>query len=360
MKLIIGGQENMLRRKAAVWVLLLTLGVVSALDAQTTKFQQLLEAAKKEQELVLWSTTPEEDVMPQIVAAFNKRFGLNIHVSQVPMGTRDFTPRVLAGLQAGRVEVDMGQGSSDTVLILNQNGALENFDWVGTFSRDFPAIKRRVERVIPEFRGRVLDYWHLAYCISYRPDRVKQADVPRTWDGLADAKWRGQVVLNQAGSPFHYFAPFWGPEKVLELARKLKANQPIFAKGSPGVSAAIESGQATMGAPTIGQAAFGKDKGAPVDWLLPSEIPIEIEHFIIPKGAPHPNLARLWAAWITTEGQPLFEKLTKNGLAWPEDDSFLSRRLKEEKTKYNFIETTEQNRIMDKTLKQIAAIYLGK
>jgi len=349
----------MLRREAAI-VLLLIWGAASSLHAQPTKFQQLLEGAKKERELILWSNTPEEDVLPQIVAAFNKRFGLNINVSQVQMGTRDFTPRVLAGLQAGRVEVDIGQGSSDTVLILNEKNALETFDWVGVFGRDFPAIKRRVDRVIPEFRGKVLDYWHLAYCFSYRPDRVKAADVPRTWEGLADPKWRGQVVLNQAGSPFHYFAPFWGAEKVLELARKLKANQPVFAKGSPGVAAAIETGQATLGAPTIGQAAFGKDRGAPVDWLLPAEIPIEIEHFIIPKGVPHPNLARLWAAWITTEGQPLFEKLTKNGLAWAEDDSFLARRLKQDKTKYRFIETTQQNRIMDKTLKQISEIYLGK
>jgi iron(III) transport system substrate-binding protein len=360
MKFTIGGREKMLRRQAAVSVLLLTLGVAPSVAEQTSKFQQLLEAAKKERELVLWSNTPDEDELPPIVAAFNKRFGLNIKVNQVPMGTRDFTPRVLAGLQAGHVEVDIGQGSSDTVLILTQKGALENFDWVGTFGRDFPAIKRRVDRVIPEFRGKVLDYWHLAYCIGFRPDRVKQAELPRTWEGLADPKWRGQVVVNQAGSPFHYFAPFWGPEKVLELVRKLKANQPVFAKGSPGVSAAIESGQATLGAPTIGQAVLGKEKGAPVDWLLPSEIPIEIEHLIIPKKVPHPNLARLWAAWITTEGQPLFEKLTKNGLAWAEDDSFLSRRLKQNGTKYNFIETTEQNRIMDKTLKQIAEIYLGK
>jgi len=339
---------------------LLTLVAVPPLGAQTNKFQQVLEAAKKERELVLWSTTPEEEMTPQIVAAFNKRFGMNIKVNQVPMGTRDFTPRVLAGIQAGRVEVDIGQGSSDTVYILNEKGALENFDWIGTFGRDFPAIKRRVERVIPEFRGKVLDYWHLAYCITYRPDRVKESDVPRTWEGLTDPKWRGQVVVNQAGSPFHYLAPFWGTEKVLELSRKIKANQPVFAKGSPGVAAAIETGQATLGVTTIGQADFRKIAGAPVDWLTPSEIPIEIEHFIIPKGAPHPNLARLWAAWITTEGHPLFEKLTRNGFAWPEEDSFLSNRLKQYKTTYRFIETKEQHAVMHKTLKQIAEIYLGK
>lgn len=119
------------------------------LDAQTTKFQQLLEAAKRERELNLWSNTPEEEVIGEVVEAFNKRFGLKIMVNQVPMGTRDFTPRMLAGAQAGRIEGDLGQGSSDTVFILTEKGLLENFDWVGTFGQQFPEIKRRVERVAP-------------------------------------------------------------------------------------------------------------------------------------------------------------------------------------------------------------------
>jgi hypothetical protein len=38
------------------------------LGAQPVRFQQLLEAAKKEGELNLWSSTPEEDVAPKIVA----------------------------------------------------------------------------------------------------------------------------------------------------------------------------------------------------------------------------------------------------------------------------------------------------
>jgi hypothetical protein len=34
---------------------------------------------------------------------------------------------------------------------------------------------------------------------------------------------------------------------------------------------------------TVGQADFRRIKGAPLDWLTPSEIPIEIEHLITPQ-----------------------------------------------------------------------------
>ena len=344
-----------------IFLVLMTIGkTISVWGAQAVSFQSVLEAAKKDGELNVWSNTPEEETMPKILEAFNKRFGMRIKVNQVPMGSRDFTTRVLAGAQAGRVEVDMGQGATDINFIMDENNLLEDFDWVRVFGQAFPEIRRRVERVIPAFRGKVLDYWHLAYCVIYRTDRIKEADVPRTWEGLADPKWRGQLVLNQEGSPFHHIAPFWGMDRALDLVRKLKANQPIFARGSRGTAVAVESGEASIGITTIGQAEFRRQKGVPVDWLTPSEIPIEIEHLIIPKGTPHPNLARLWAAWITTEGRPLFENLTLNGLAWPEEDSLLARRLKQYGTKYRFIETREQSKMTVDAQKKLAETILGK
>jgi iron(III) transport system substrate-binding protein len=350
----------MLKYCAAILALAVIAAATPPVGAQTTKLQQLLDAAKKERELNLWSSTPEEEVIAEITEAFNKRFGLKIKVNQVSMGSRDFTTRVFAGAQAGRIEADVGQGATDILFILDEKGLLEDFDWVGVFGQEFPEIKRRVERVIPAFRGKVLDYWHLAYCIVYRTDRIKEAEVPRTWEGLADPKWRGHLVVNQEGSPFHHIAPFWGIDRVLELARRLKANQPTFARGSRGIAAALESGEANIGVTTIGQAEFRRQKGVPIDWLTPNEIPIETEHLIIVKGAPHGSLARLWAAWITTEGRPLFEKLTSNGLVWPEEDSFLSRRLKRYGTKYRFIENREQSKMTFEAQKKLAQVYLGK
>lgn len=132
----------------AVLLLFITIGLPSLLPgAQPARFQQLLEAAKKEGELNLWSSTPEEEVAPKLVEALNARFGMEIKVNQVSMDARVFTTRVLAGAQSGRIEADSGQGASDTAFILDENRMLEEFDWVGVFGQEFPAIKRRVEHV---------------------------------------------------------------------------------------------------------------------------------------------------------------------------------------------------------------------
>jgi hypothetical protein len=55
----------------------------------------------------------------------------------------------------------------------------------------------------------------------------------------------------------------------------------------------------------------------------------------------------------------LFESLTRNGLARPDEDSFFSGRIKQCGTKYVSIETKEQERVMAKARQKIVQIYLG-
>ena len=347
----------------AVLLLTLSLAAVSPANVQaasTNEFQQLVKAARGEGKLVLWSSTPPTVETPKLVEAFNKRFGMKIEVQQVSMITETFTNRILAGAQANRIEADLGQGAPDTAFVLLEKGMLQDFDWVGVFGQEFPLIKKRVERVGTPFRGKLIDYWHLAYGIGYRTDRVAKGDLPKTWEDLTSPKWKGQVALSATGGAIYHLAVVWGMEKLLDYTRKLKANQPVFASGIPAAAAALESGSANLSVSTIGQVEYLKAKGLPVDWTVPNEIPIAIEHLIIPKGAPHLNLARLWAAWITTEGRPLFEDLSKNGMVWPDEESFLSKKIKELGTKYQFAETKEQDALVLEAKKKIVAIYLGK
>ncbi len=106
-------------------ILLLVSATAGPLGAQAKIPQQLVENAKREGEVNLWSTTPDETVTPKIVEAFNKRFDLKIKLNQTPMGSRDLVTRILAGSAASKIEVDIGQGSSDSVAILAEEGLLE-------------------------------------------------------------------------------------------------------------------------------------------------------------------------------------------------------------------------------------------
>ena len=70
----------------------ITIGQTRSLwGAQTVSFQSVLEGAKKDGELNLWSNTPEEETMPKILEAFNKRFGGNVRFRNDNFGSKIYT-----------------------------------------------------------------------------------------------------------------------------------------------------------------------------------------------------------------------------------------------------------------------------
>jgi ABC-type Fe3+ transport system substrate-binding protein len=321
--------------------------------------QEMIEAAKKENILNIWSNTPREENIKALQDAFNQRFGLTTELRRVNLSAADFTTRVIT--ERGRAEADFGQGEAVNVISLMESNLLEDFDWIGVFGETFPKIKDRVERVAKPFQPKVLDYWHLAYVTAYRTDRLSKAELPKTWNDLADPRFRGLMALDPRGYPFNFFAPVWGMDRVLALGRAVTANQPVFQRGSPAIVASIVSGETVLGSTSsIGDVDDAKAKGVPVDWFTMDEIPIGIEHAIVPKGAPHVNTARLWTAWITTEGRPLFEQLDGSGLAWPDEESFLAKRLKENNTKFSFVSTKEEADLTGEALQKLAEIYLTR
>src|SRR5690606_2779926 len=54
-----------------------------------------------------------------------------------------------------------------------------------------------------------------------------------------------------------------------------------------------------------------KAKGAPIDWVVPDVMPVIPLFDFMLKGAPQPNLGKLFLAWLTTEGAQLQEEWAK-------------------------------------------------
>jgi spermidine/putrescine-binding protein len=322
--------------------------------------QALIDGAKKEGTFNLFDQTPTTpENAAKLVDAFNARFGLNMKLNQVQLTTFDVDTRILAAHTAGKpMEADSATVAIEDIITWHEKGLLEPFDWVGTFGSIFPDIKKRIMHIPAEYQNETLEFWHLAYGIEYRTDRFSQADIPKTWEGVADPKFKGQLVLDSVGSPLYYFAPFWGIDRVLKVAALWKQAQPLYKKGSQAIANAVATGEGSVAVTSIGTVEFAKSKGVPVDWTTPDEIPFTIKYNIVPKGAPHINTARLWSAWITTEGRLLFEQLERDGLAWPGEDSYLSKRLADLGTKFNYIETAEQGKQTTDAQKRIGDLYL--
>jgi ABC-type Fe3+ transport system substrate-binding protein len=254
--------------------------------------------------------------------------------------------------------------SPSSLYWLFQRNLLESFDWVELLSQELPDIRRRLDRLAPQFRNKALELYHLLYVIGYRTDRVKKDEVPKAWADLANPKWSGRVAVPNSGLPFSYLAAFpsWGEKKAMELANGVKGNGAIIVKGSPGVAATLESGEATLGITTVGNVEFSKGKGAPVDWTLVPGVVVNPKNLAVAKGAPHANLARLFIAWLSTQGRPLFEQLTRDGLAWPDEDSFLAKRIKQLGVGGDLLvmDTYEKEEIGQKNAPKISKIYMAQ
>lgn len=365
----------MLRYIGAFLILGTILGITSRdLRAAESGSQQVIKAALKAEELNgryegeinYWASDPRGSGILKLEEAFNRRFKLKVKLKQTPLRSAEVANRFVVAAQAGRpAEGDITVISPPSLAVLRKNGLLEDFDWIGVLEREFPEIQKRVNVIPPEFRNKALELYHLVYIIAYRTDRLKKEELPKRWEELTDPKWAGRFAVANAGYPFNYFlsVPGWNEQKVLNLAKAVRDNRAVFVKGSPGVAAALQTGEVSLGITSVGNVEEMKAKGIPMDWVALPGLVLAQKSLTIPKGAPHTNLARLFGAWLTTEGRALFENLTKDGLAWPEEKSLLANKIKTlglRTDDFVLIDTVEKDELAEKTLKAIQRIYLGK
>jgi ABC-type Fe3+ transport system substrate-binding protein len=99
----------------------------------------------------------------------------------------------------------------------------------------------------------------------------------------------------------------WGKAKALELVKKILGQQPIIVQGGTTVANALAGGQVSIAVGTYAFTIEGlKKRGAAVDWVAVSPLPVLTSAEAVLKTAPHPNAARFFAGWMATpEGQKI-------------------------------------------------------
>jgi iron(III) transport system substrate-binding protein len=284
-------------------------GVLSAASvarAQAPDFQTVLNAAKREGTLVVRITNPS---LPQthkaLEEAFNKRFGLSAKLEWTPQGAPQTNTRVIAEAGSGRGSVDIvGLGSAEDVEALRSRGLVKTYPWVEVFGKELPGLEAAVNGVMADLRGTSFDLLDAVYGVGWNSTMLKDEEVPRKTTDLLDPKWRGKLSLNAFFlNPLPTVAYVIGQPALMDYARKLMENRPIMQKGSPVVMQALSVGQAPLGIITYHGAQRALQQGQPVKFRLFDDYVMVYEGLVyIPENAPNPNLARLFLAWLATEG----------------------------------------------------------
>ncbi|HEY7060759.1 MAG TPA: extracellular solute-binding protein [Chloroflexota bacterium] len=296
-----------------------TSGGGAATAGASSEFQKVLDAAKQEASdgtLFVSITQPNQaSTYDALFAEFNKRFGLNVR-HEWQSHQQDYYTRVIAEAQAGRRTPDVISGGLDSMVTLDDAGLLESYDWMGVFGQELPGIADPVDRTLSTLRGKSLAHFDVIYTIVYNTSALQASQLPRMLNDIADPQWDRKFAINFSGGPIDTIGIAIGYDPAMDLARKVKANRPLFKRGAPGVVASVASGEAPLGFGYTTGADVEKAKGAPIDWMpLQDYLPILQQNVTVLKSAQHPNLARLFAAWLVSEAMPLQEKLEYMGRA---------------------------------------------
>jgi iron(III) transport system substrate-binding protein len=340
MRKLIGAQSfREARFFASLLAVLLFIGGADAQERGKTvggdAIAQLYGAAKKEGTVVIWG--PSDPLIYQKAQeVLNKQYpGIKIeHFESLP---EPIVQRIIAETQAGKAStVDIVQsGSLRAVRPLIDRDLLAAYPgWEKDFGLDALYAGHR-------FVGN----YNLALPIAFNSKMISPRDAPKSWDDLADPKWKGRKIIIEARLvPFAMLGTELGKARAAEMVKQLLAQDPIIMQGGTTVVNALAGGQAPI---AVGVYAYAVDKlkrkGAQVDWVPVSPLPMLTSALGVLKTAPHPNAARLFAGWMgTVEGQKIIHEYSgqatlvgKNAYG-PE-----AERLKEAKPK--IILETDQN-----------------
>lgn len=294
------------KRAVTLAVLVAGLGVAPQAASANDDFKTMVEKAKSEGQLVVRITNPNSpETHKALEEAFNKRFGLNVKLDWTPQGAPQTNARVIAEASGGQGSVDLiGLGSAEDVEAMRSRGLVKEYPWVEVFGEELPDIKRVVDDVIPDLRGSTFNLLDAVYGLGWNTNMIKAEDVPSSTADLIDPKWNGKLALNAFFlNPLPTIAYITGQDAMLDYARKLVENKPILQRGSPVVMQALSVGQAPLGIITYHGAQAAKKQGQPVDFKLFSDYVMVYQGLIyVPENAPNPNTARLFMAWLATDG----------------------------------------------------------
>ena len=150
------------------------------------------------------------------------------------------------------------------------------------------------------------------FVVGYNTAKVKRAEIPASYEGFTDPKWKGRIALEATDSEWMATLIKTTPDnKGMALVQKLAAQRPALRKGHVLLANLVAAGDVQVGlAMYNSNIETLKRKGAPIDYVPVQPVVARPQGIGVAKNAPHPNAAQLFEQYVlSAEGQTLFESM---------------------------------------------------
>src|SRR5712692_9046342 len=148
--------------------------------------KRILEGAKKEREVVVYTSLNLKDSVP-IVEVFERKYGVKVQLWR--SSSEKVLQRAIAEARAGRFSCDILETNGPEVEAMHREQLLEEF-----FS---PHFKDLPPAAFPRHRHYVADRFNF-FTIAYNTNLVKANEVPNTYEDLLHPRFAGRVGIEAA------------------------------------------------------------------------------------------------------------------------------------------------------------------
>jgi len=264
--------------------------------AQGSPNPKLVEAAKKEGELVYY-TTMTLDQSKVVVDRFEKKYGVKATLFRT--GGGPLLNKIFTEARGGRYDWDVVVGRGEMVLPMIERKLVASYR--------SPEVKMIEEQLVDK-EGYWTAYYVNSYVLGWNTKLVRKQDVPKTYEELLDPKWRGgQISVDtEAYGMLEGLKRVWGKEKAVNYFKRLAALEPVLKRGNTERVQLAVAGEYPLIVAYNQTIQRMTSRGAPIDWLPLEPSVTQVNPIMLAAKAPHPNAARLFYDFVLSkEGQEM-------------------------------------------------------
>ncbi len=263
---------------------------------------QVIEGAKKEGTV---SVKLRDGLPPASMGRLEKeireRFGVSLQIKFVPSENiaKDFSQVLMEQKTGAPPTYDVVTLEPAFITDGIKAGVLEKVDWEPLL---IEGMTRKAILGTPPQDERLYGYGLLNYTgrlgLMYNPEKIQARDVPKTFSGLADPKWRDRTALFNYVDAWALRAFVEGDkEKVVNDIRAILKNGAIQGRYVEEYNRYLLS-EVWLAFISINYFKMALNKGMPAAWQ-PID-PVQLQEFcaVLVKGLKHPNAAKLITLYL--------------------------------------------------------------
>jgi iron(III) transport system substrate-binding protein len=253
--------------------------------AQDAEWQKVVDAAKKEGKLVIYTASIGSPFHKTIFKAFEAKYDIKIELLEARAS--EVRERVRVEQSAGRFLGDLHHNGSTTTWLMQRDGNFQPRGEVPNVKNIEPPYTADDIKIPAEV---------ISYGLLVNRNLVKPADEPKSWKDILDPRWAGKILSDDyraLGGGAVFFVVMQNTFGR-EYHEKLAAQKPVFSRDLQNSERRTARGEYPLYLP-LNLQDLNNLKGLPVKAIVPAEgrpyVRFDISTL---KNAPHPNAARLF------------------------------------------------------------------